>query len=355
MDHATVVTRIAVGGFLAALLCGCNAAGPAAIGGGRSAYNTIVNQTEDEQILSAIVHSRYDQTFGLLAVTAINANIRVSSSVGANAGVGSDNFFEGGTLTAGIAYEDSPTISYLPVRGEKFVESMLAPISADQTLLLSRMRTQYCEPLRLLIRRVNGLVNPLFAKGDPGGGFERFVSLFTKLRGQGVLDVVRLPNGEHELLVHDFTTREAGDVRDMLTTLGVKQPVVPSSDLRIKLRFFVGASTDDAVDVETPTALEVMRAAARGVEVPPLHLAEGIVTSAVAARSGPAPLAVHVSRAEPGRASIATRHRDYWYFIDDRDVASKQAFVLLRTLIGLRLDTLGGGQLAPVLTVPVGR
>jgi hypothetical protein len=346
--------RRALGGaLLAAVLGGCSVAGPAVISGGRSAYNTTVNQTEDEQVLAAIVRSRYDQTFGLLAVTSITANIRFSSSLGASAAMGPGSSFEGGTLNAGVAYEENPTISYVPVRGEQFVESLLAPISAEQTLLLSRMSTAYSEPLRLLVRRVNGLVNPIFAPTDPGEGFDRFIGLFTSLRDQGVLDVVRLPDGGHEVLVHDLDPRQAGEVVAMLGTLGIDRRVVAGADLRIPLRFFVGSSTTDAIEVETPTALEVLRAAARGVQVPESHLSAGIVTAG--ARSRPVPLAVQVSPEEPAQASIAARYRDHWYFIDDRDVASKQAFMLLRTLVGLRLDALGGGQMAPVLTVPVGR
>jgi hypothetical protein len=40
---------------------------------------------------------------------------------------------------------------------------------------------------------------------------------------------------------------------------------------------------------------------------------------------------------------------------DASDAASKQAFLMLRTSIGLRLDEAKAGQVVPVLTVPVGR
>lgn len=347
--------RFAAATWLVAMLFGCNVVGPAALGGGRSAYNSIVNQTEDEQILAAIVRSRYDQTFGLLAVTNITANIRVATSVGADAEIGSGSSFQGSTVSAGVVYEENPTISYVPVRGEQFVERMLAPLSADQALLLSRMGTPDCEPLQVLIRRVNGLANPLFASGDPGEGFARFVDAFTDLREQGVLDVVRSSSGDHEVLLHDFDDRQAGEISELVALLGIRQPLSPGSDLRIPLRFFVGASTGDAIEIETPTALEVLRAASRGVRVPDSHVKDGIVRAEAASEVERSPLVVHVSSERPRQASIVSRHRDHWYFIDERDAASKQMFLLLRTLVGLRLDPQAEGQLAPVLTIPVGR
>lgn len=339
------------------ILCGCNLAGPAALGGGRSAYNTIVNQTEDEQLVAAIVRHRYDETFGLLAVTSITANIRVSSSVGVNAGIGPRSSFDGNLvpLSAGVAYEENPTISYVPVRGEQFIERMLAPLTADQTLLLSRMSTPQCEPLRLLIRRVNGQANPLFVPGDAGAGFNRFVELFTSLREKGVLDIVRLSTGEYEVLLHGLNPQQAIEAAELLTTVGIVPPPAPGSELRIPLRFFVGSSAVDAIEIETPTAFEVLRAAALGVEVPQSHLLEGIASPDAEKRHGRTPLVIQVSRERPRHACVTIAYRDHWYFVDARDTASKQVLVLLRTLIGLRLDTQAAVQQTPVLTVPVGR
>jgi len=212
--------------------------GPAALGGGRAAYNDVVNQTEDEQILAAIVRLRYDQTFGLLAVTSITANISVRSSVDAEAEIGSGGSFEGSTVGAGVLYEENPTISYVPVRGEVFVERMLAPLSADQTLLLSRMSTQDFEPLQLLVRRVNGLNNPLFARADPGAGFDRFIVLFRRLREQGVLDLVASPDGEHQAFIHDVNQSQVGEVNELLATLGIHREMQPGSGIVTITGFF---------------------------------------------------------------------------------------------------------------------
>lgn len=113
---------------LAIAWAGCNVVGPSAISNGRGTYNAVINQTEDEQILTLLVRQRYDETLGLLAVSSVTASIRVGASVGANAGIGPESGYEGNLvpLSAGAAYEENPTISYIPLRGEQFVERMLA-------------------------------------------------------------------------------------------------------------------------------------------------------------------------------------------------------------------------------------
>ena len=42
--------------------------GPRSITAGRGAYAEVINQTEDQQILNALVRTRYDETFGMISV-----------------------------------------------------------------------------------------------------------------------------------------------------------------------------------------------------------------------------------------------------------------------------------------------
>jgi hypothetical protein len=355
-----------------ALLQGCNVVGPAAIRNGRSTYNAVINQTEDEQILAMIVHQRYDETFGMLAVSSVTANIKIGANVGGNAGVGASSSFEGNLvpISAGATYEENPTISYTPMRGEQFVERMLAPVSADQALLLSRMSTDEVEVLRLLVRRANGLVNPLYSSTpvapvaadapDHGDGFDQFIDLYAKLREHGKLDIVRStpssgPPSEarFEMLLHDYSAEDEHDIDQLLKLLGVQTGRSGREAITVPVRFFVGAHRADGVDLETPSAFEIIDAAAMGVDVPDSDVSEGIARSS-------APTARHelidirCSRERPPAASVAVEHRGWWFYVDARDARSKQAFMILRTLIGMRLDQAGSSQQVPVLTVPVG-
>ncbi len=56
-------------------LCACATIGPQSITAGRGAYAEVINNTEDEQILNVLVRQRYDETFGMMSVASITANL----------------------------------------------------------------------------------------------------------------------------------------------------------------------------------------------------------------------------------------------------------------------------------------
>ena len=310
--------RIAAVPALASVLHGCAFAGSTSLGNGRSTYNAVINATEDEQVLSMLVSRRYDETFGMLAVASVTASLRAGASVGAQAGIGASSGYAGNLVpfSAGAAYEENPTISYVPLRGEQFVARLLAPLSAEQVLLLGRMSTPEVEVLRLLVRRANGLPNPLYAARPAPDGFDRFVDLYASLREQSRLDVVRSgvgDDGGFEMLLHDYAEDASGEVAELLRTLGIRRgDAGGGSPIAVPLRFGVGARSADGLDLETPSALEVVQAAAAGVRVPDAHLSEGVARPVE--RAGRRELLrVHASRvlekaasASPARASTSS-------------------------------------------------
>ena len=333
----------------------CAFVGSTALSNGRSTYNAVINQTENEQILSMIVSRRYDETFGMLAVASVTANLRISATVGANVGIGSDSSYAGNLvpLSAGVAYEENPTISYVPLRGEQFLQRMLAPVSANQMLLLSRMSTPEVETLRFLVRRANSLVNPVYSSRPVTEGFDRFIDLYAELREAGSLDVVQSGEANFEILLHDYADGGSRGVEELLRMLGVRGDTKSGAAVRVPLRFLVGAPRTDSLDLETPSALEVIEAAAEGVAVPDSHLSDGLARPVAAA---PRKLiAIRSSEGEPHDALVAVKLKGWWFFVDGHDAPSKQAFMILRTLIGMRLDEGTPGAGVPVLTVPAAR
>ena len=68
------------------LLVGCTTLGPQYIATGRAAYNKVINYTDDQQMLEAIVRTRYGETVSMLAVTNVTANIRFTAAAEAQFG-----------------------------------------------------------------------------------------------------------------------------------------------------------------------------------------------------------------------------------------------------------------------------
>ena len=55
---------------------------------------------------------------------------------------------------------------------------------------------------------------------------------------------------------------------------------------------------------------------------------------------------------KPPRTYSAVKYKDYWFWIDDGDFASKRSFAFLMILFSL--TETGGHQGLPLVTIPVG-
>jgi hypothetical protein len=140
-------------------LSGCATVGPKSISMGRADYNEAINKTEDKQLLLSIVKGRYGETFSLLTVSGVAANVRFSTNAGVQAGIGPDDSFAGNLVpfSAGLAYEENPTISYAPVQGEKYLRELMSPVPLDILVFFIRSGTYSATYLNLIPNRINNM------------------------------------------------------------------------------------------------------------------------------------------------------------------------------------------------------
>jgi hypothetical protein len=357
MKTKTTTTTLLV--LLSALgFCGCAVVGPGSITAGRGVYAEVINQTEDEQILNVIVRQRYDQTFGMMSVASVTANLSFSAQAGTNIGIGDSDDYAGNLvpLSAGVAYEENPTISYVPLSGEDFMRKMLSPVSVDEWSLLVNTVKHPGHVLDLAARRVNGLRNPLLGDEPPSPEFGRFVELYDRLRRAAVLDMVQGPETKTESVffwdIHDYEDAHGDSVRELLDLVGIE--VKPDgSTILLPIRVAVGSSVS-AIHVQPRSAWEVLQEFGAGIEIPSPHLEAGIVEPLKwAVPEKRRIITIRSSEDRPDDATVRIRFRDWWFYIDATDAQSKRAFLFLRTFIGMRLADPGSAQRTPVLTVPV--
>ena len=352
--------RSGSGPLLAALLAcaGCAVVGPASISNGRGVYNDVINSTEDEQLLKVIVLERYGQTFGMLAVTSVTASIKVTAKANAQFGVGSKQAYEGNLvpLEAGFAYEESPTITYVPLSGEVFLSRMLTPITPEQAVLLLNAADDDGTWMRQLFRRVNGIENP--PDQAPPPNLQRFFALTAKLRKAGLSvfgTVASSAPSEPEYYVRIGGYREAHleEVREILDVLGVKDVKADGSDIVLPIFITSGNEHPNALNLQLRSAFDVIRAASSTIQVPAEQLKSGIAPPLESSKAGEEPfMIIRTSKTAPENAVVAVPFRGWWYYIDATDTRSKRAFKVLRLMVGLRLQEKGLDRAAPVLTIP---
>jgi len=343
-------------------LSGCAVVGPKSISMGRADYNEAINKTEDEQMLLSIVKGRYGETFSLLAVNGVAANVRFRANAGAEVGIGPERDYLGNLVpfSGGLAYEENPTITYAPVHGEKYLRQLLSPIPLTLLVLIVRSGTNPSMYLTMLANRINDMGNPDFLEAPsavPDTRFQRFVKLSGELDRAGVLQLVEDPRKEvpFDILITGYAPAHYEKVREYLTFLGIPMPREESKDIVLPVYFAVKGEKWGGIAISTRSTFDLIEVLRAAIEIPQEHANAGL------ARRYPTPgmagkdIRIHTSKDKPERAAVAVNYRGYWFYIDDTDMHTKLFYKMVRTLWSVSIAAAADQKTAPVLTIPVSR
>jgi hypothetical protein len=317
----------------------------------------------------------------------------------------------------GVIGSNRPTITLQPADSNDAVRQFLTPVSLDTLAFISQSGWPVSTVLRLWVERLNGVPNGATASGPSPEGpvdyarFLRLAQLFqaaqdeqlasiraeefpiqvgSPLPADAVTDrgavearkngmeyrrgadgkswvLVRLerrlvldvsPGAENSPELTEITEllrlvpglrRYEVAVGPLLTPDPARCPGPPSDELRIVPR----------------STAQVLFYLANGVEVPPEHLCAGIVRQPVDGDGrvfegreltrGLFEVNVSPGHKRPANAFVAVRRLGYWYYIDNRDQASKATFMLLLQMSRLNFADRSAPNVGPVLTLPAGR
>jgi hypothetical protein len=343
-------------------LSACSVVGPRSISMGRADYNEAINRTEDEQMLLSIVKGRYGETFSLLAVTGVAANVRFRTNAGVQAGIGaSDNYF--GNLvpfSGGLAYEENPTITYAPVQGEEHLRQTMSPIPLDILLLVVRSMTSGGHLFTLLVNRINDLRNPDFLDGppaEPDPRFMRFIELLKELRKAGVINFLRDPLKKvaFDVVIGGYAHQYSQKVREFLALLDLQTPADESEDIVIPAYFAVKTKKVWGIGITTRSTMDLVEILRAAIEVPQEHDSAGLVINYPPIGLAGQGIRIISSTEKPKKMSLAVKYRGYWFYIDEADQRTKAFFRALRMFWSVSISASVDQRAAPVLTIPVSR
>jgi len=330
---------------------------------GRPAYNEAIASTNAEQLLALIIKMRYGMPSSLMTVASITANIRFSADVNAQVGIGPTENFTGNLvpLSGGVAYDESPTIQYLPVQGEKHLRQLLEPIPLNLLVLLLNASVDPSKIMMMMVSRINRIRNPEFILTGEDvfpARFSQLIALMSALSRADKLKIVESYGDEKKFMlwIHDYTPAYELQVRQLLDLLEIEGVAGQGDDISLPLVWAVRRPTNRTIAVQTRSVYELSRIASAGIDLPEDDRAEGLTIDYP--EPGPAGKLVKIHRAKrrPANAVAVTRHRDWWYYIAGNDPVSKQFFTILEALVSVQLaEAAKGLHEAPVLTVPVAR
>jgi hypothetical protein len=338
-----------------ATLCGCASVGPHTVQMDRIDYNTVIADSWKEQTLLNIVRLRYSDLPVFIDVSSIVAgySLQTGVSVGANQVPARPGTVVGGVSMQGI-YTDRPTITYMPMTGEKFLRGLVTPI--DPRNIFFMIQSGYAADflLALTVESINGVQNRSSLGGvtreaDPD--FVHALQLIRNLQGAGAVglriekdktrDSTAVFFFQRDALSTEFSA-EASEVRRLLH--------LPDGQYRFNLVYSPMRGGPDELTVNSRSMLQILIAVSSSVEVPETDVASGIASPGFSAgpmgeqgriRSGPE---------RPASAFTAVHYRDHWFWVDDQDRTTKRVLAAINFFFAMS-DAGNDGQL-PLITIP---
>jgi hypothetical protein len=335
----------------------CGTVGPPSVGRDRVGYSAALADSWKELTLLNIVKLRYADVPVFVDVSSIVAGYTLETSINAGATfydiatVADQGTFGGrGTLT------DRPTITYVPMTGEKFLRGMIDPIRPANAVSLIQMGYPADFILALTTSSVNGHRNwaaDMSGVREPDPQFVHLAGLLREIQKSGRIGMrlETMPDGKSTEVLF---LRADGAEPEIAQAIAEAEELLGVQTGRHKYRLVYGAvrGGDDELVIGTKSLLQVMSTLSAFVEVPASDVDEGRASAAQApgdptkwpliVRSGP-------HRPARGECYASVHYRDAWYWIEDRDLRSKRSFGVIMFLFTL-VDTGGSGQ-TPLLTI----
>jgi hypothetical protein len=313
-------------------------------------------------MLLSIVKGRYGETYSLLAVSGVAANVRFSGNAGVQVGFGPKSYYEGNLVpfSGGLAYEENPTITYTPVQGEQYLRQLLSPLPLSLLVLIVRSSANPSATLTVLTSSINDMQNPDFLVGPeakPDPGFKRFAELGEQLNQVGVIQFVEDPreNVPFSILISGYAPSHTTKVREYLGLLGLSMPQDESKDIVLPVYFAVKGQGLGAVAISTRSTFDLIEILRAAVEVPQEHADAGLAIKYPKLGLAGQNLRIRASQYKPAQAAVVVKHRGYWFYIHDADLRTKLYYLMVRTLWSVSIATASDQKAAPVLTIPVSR
>ena len=331
--------------------------GPKSLGPDRATYSAGISDSWKEQMLLNIVKLRYLDPPTFVDVGSIVSSYTLTQ--GATAG---GTITPGGSSNAalGIAgtFSNSPTITYTPLTGSKFIQGLLTPLPAGSVF----DAIQNGRPADLIMLSslfsINGLKNQQatlngITPADPD--FERVRALLRKIQLSGaVRTFVKQDSNKGQAVVVVFRAADIApdvlaDVKELRRLLKLNPDAEEFSLVQSPV-----STNDKEIAVLTRSIVSLMQNMAADVEVPPDDLAKtrawpGFENNRNAAAANRL-IRIHSDKKKSPDAFVAVNYRNTWFWIDDSDLHSKQVFLQLMTLF--TMDDTGERGRQPVVTIP---
>jgi len=341
------------------LLMGCAGIGPGTVSRDRFDYTASISDSWKHQMLFNMVKIRYGDAPVFLDVSSVISQYQIAGQINLGTSINNTPWSTSQTLGATGQYVDRPTITYMPILGDKFARSLMSPV--PPAAILSLIQAGYPVDLvfRMLVQEINGIRNRFGGEARAQSANPEFYALLGKLRkiqSAGAIGLRVNKIDKHEAALMVFRGKRdpvvdglTAEVRTMLginpqtTEFNVVYGAVQRNDKEIAIltRSFLEVIVDLSADIEVPTThVEEKR-------VGPTHVEQTATGETIKPL-----IRIRTSSVKPDDAFVAVPYRNAYFWVDDRDLISKKIFSFLMFVFTL-VET-GEKGASPIVTVPTG-
>jgi hypothetical protein len=343
---------------LALALAGCASVGPRTVAVDRFDYSSAIADSWKEQTLLNIVKIRYVDLPVFVDVSSIVAGYSLQTGVTVGGVVSSDRAVQGnyGSVSGQAVYTDRPTITYVPMTGEKFLRGLITPIDPKNIFFMLQAGYPADFILGLTVESLNGVRNRSAAGGMVRQADPEFVRVQQLLRevqaagGVGMRVEEDKAKGSTAVLFFqrddlpaDIQAKSA-EIRRLLR-LQADQP-------KFALTYSPMRGADNELAVNSRSLLQILQAFSSYVEVPEQDLRDRIAAPAFEhAETDPREVGrIRSGPTRPETAYVAVQYRGNWFWVDHSDWLTKRA--LTAVMFFFTLADTGSPDKLPLITIP---
>lgn len=354
----SAVALIGLGTVVTLLAGGCSTVGPRSIPVDRFDYSSAIADSWKQQTLLNIVKLRYMDLPVFVDVSSIVAGYSMQTGVTVGGTLSTQKAVQGDFLSGSgqAVYTDRPTITYVPMTGEKFLRGSITPI--DPKNIFFMLQTGYAADfiLGLTVESLNGVRNRSMNGGElheADADFKRALGLIREVQAAGALgmrveeDKAKGATGVIFFRRDDVSTevaQKAAEIRRLLK-------LAPDAQ-KFTLIYSPMRGTDDELAVNSRSMLQIMSAFASYIDVPKEHLADHRAMPTVVASDEERQGQVRISsgKVPPPETFAKVHYRDHWFWIEDGDWRTKRA--LTAVMFFFTLAETGVPDRLPLITIP---
>jgi hypothetical protein len=319
-------------------------------------YTTVLSDSWKDQTLLNIVKIRYGDVPIFLDVASVINSYELSgrTHLDASGQLSPAKALGGDALIEGF-YANRPTVTYTPLTGEKFAKSLMAPIPVSPILSLIQSGYQANHVFRVFGHSINGLENRYTGRRSANAGFYQLIERMKRIQDAGAFGLrFGKVNGE-EILMIVFRDKNGEKVEADITEVKKMLGLDPQSREFIVVYGAVQTNNKE-IAILSRSMLQVLNDLACYIEVPELEVTEnrvnpGIMNEVVDGVPVTPLIKIFCSSQKPDDAFVAVPYQKQWFWIDNKDLFSKQILSFL--MFSFALVETSGKDGTPIVTVPV--